>query len=195
MHGLTLDQCAGACEKTGTSTTGGQGRRLFSEEVLPTLRKIIPLKYNENLLLLHKQLSVILRVVSSTNQVDVDAYEQLCLDFSLNAINNFPFALLNDTLHATIHHSPELIKMNEGYSFGALSEEGLESNNKDIRNYLSKFCRKTSQLTDVIFRLLERSDPGILKIIRQQQSQKTCTECGSKEHTVRSHVQFAERGL
>ena len=33
MHGLTLDQCAGACEKTGTSTTGGQGRRLFSEEV------------------------------------------------------------------------------------------------------------------------------------------------------------------
>ena len=93
-HGLTLDQCAGACEKTGTSTTGGQGRRLFSEEVLPTLRKIIPSKHcaksTENLLLLHKQLSVILRVVSATGQVDIDAYEQLCLDFSLNVINNFP---------------------------------------------------------------------------------------------------------
>ena len=25
-HGLALNQCAGACEKTGTSTTGGQGR-------------------------------------------------------------------------------------------------------------------------------------------------------------------------
>ena len=87
--------------------------------------------------------------------------------------------------------TPELIKMNEEYSLGALSEEGLESNNKDIRNYLLKFCRKTSQvhqLTDVIFRLLERSDPGILKIIRQQQSQKTCTECGWKEHTVRLHA-------
>ena len=189
-HGLYLDQCAGACEMTGTSTTGGQGRRFFSEEVLPTLREIVPLKYNENLLILHKQLSIILRVVSSTGQVDVDAYEQLCLDFSLNVIDNFPFALLNDTLHATVHHSAELIKLNEGYSLGALSEEGLEGNNKDIRNYLSKFCRKTNkvhQLTDVIFRLLERSDPGILKLIRFQQSQKKCTECGSKEHTIRSH--------
>ena len=62
-HGLTLDQGAGVCEKTGTSTTGGQGRRFFSEEVVSTLKEIILLKYRENLLLLHKQLSVILRVV------------------------------------------------------------------------------------------------------------------------------------
>ena len=75
------------------------------------------------------------------------------------------FALLNDTLHATVHHSPELIQNNEGYSLGALSE-GLEGNNKDIRNYLERFCRKTSiinQVTDVMNRLLERSDPRISK--------------------------------
>ena len=113
-HGLILDQCAGACEKTGTTTTGGQGRRFFSEEIVPT--EIMPQKYDENILLLHKQLSGILCMVSYTGQIDVDAYEQLCFDFTTNVINNFPFALLNDTLHATIHHSPELIKMNEGYS-------------------------------------------------------------------------------
>ena len=65
------------------------------------------------MLLLHKQLSIILRVVSFTGQINVDLYEQLCQNFSINLINNFPFALLNDTLHATVHHSPELIRNNE----------------------------------------------------------------------------------
>ena len=82
---------------------------------------------------------------------------------------------MNDTLHATVHHSAELIRNNETYSLGALSEEGLEGNNKDIRNYLERFCRKTSminQITDVMNRLLERSDPRISKQIIKQRSQK-----------------------
>ena len=82
------------------------------EEVVPTLREIMPLKYRENLLQLHEQLSVILRVEYYSGQIDVDAYEQLCFDFTMNLVANFPFALLNDTLHATVHHSPALIKMN-----------------------------------------------------------------------------------
>ena len=80
--------------------------------------------------------------------------------------------------------------MNEGYSLGAFSEEGLEGN-KDKRNYMSKFRRKTSkvdQLKDVMFRLREKSDPHIVKIIHHQQSQKRFSECGSKEHIVWSHV-------
>ena len=112
-HGLILNQCASGTAKTGTATTGGQGRRLCSEEVVQTLSEIIPEKYKENLLLLHKQLSIILHVLSFTGQINVDLYEQLCQNFSINLINNFPFALLNDTLHATVHHSPELIRNNE----------------------------------------------------------------------------------
>ena len=98
---------------------------------------------------------------------------------------------MNDTLHATVHHSAELIRNNETSSLGALSEEGLEGNNKDIRNYLERFCRKTSminQITDVMNRLLERSDPRISKQIIKQRSQKRCTECGSMDHTIRSHA-------
>ena len=190
-HGLILDRCAAGGEKTGTSTTGNQGRRFFSEEVIETIEDLVPEKYKENLLLLHKQLSVILRVVSFSGQVDVDAFQQHCLDFSLNLIQNFPFVHLNDTLHATVHHSVELIMRNEGYGLGALSEEGLEANNNDIRNYLETFCRKTSpleQLTDVMYRLLERSDPIVLQSISLQRTQKKCTECGSHEHTIRSHA-------
>ena len=174
-HGLILNQCASGTAKTGTATTGGQGRRLCSEEVVQTLSEIIPEKYKENLLLLHKQLSIILHVVSFTGQLNVDLYEQLCQNFSINLINNFPFALLNDTLHATVHHSPELIRNNEGYSLGVLSEEGLEGNNKDIRNYLERFCRKTSiinQITDVMNRFLERSDPRISKKLSNNGHQK-----------------------
>ena len=81
-------------------------------------------------------------MVSYTGQIDVDAYEQLCFNFTTNLVNNFP--LLNDTLHATVHHSPELIKMNEGYSLGALSEEGLEDNNKDIRKFVEIQTRSIS---------------------------------------------------
>ena len=172
-HGLVLDRCAAGGEKPGTSTTGNQGRRFFSEEVVNTIRDLVPEKYKEHLLTLHKQLSVILRVVSFSGEVDIDAYHQLCLDFSFNLINNFSFVLLNNTLHATVHHSPELIRRNEGYGLGTLSEEGLEANNKDIRNYLESFCRKTDpleQLTDVMYRLLERSDPVVLKSISRQRS-------------------------
>lgn len=43
-----------------------------------------------------------------------------------------------------------------------LSEEALESRNKDIRNYRQRFARKTSRtdnLIDVLKRLLYSSDP------------------------------------
>ena len=186
-HGLILNQCASGTAKTGTAITGGQGKRLCSEKVVQTLSEIIPEKYKQNLLLLHKQLSIILHGVSFTGQINVDLYEQSCQNFSINLINIFPFALLNDTLHATVHHSPELIQNNEGYSLGALSEEGLEGNNKDIRNYLERFCRKTSiinQVTDV----MKDQIPEFLKKIIKQWSPKRCTEYGSMDHNIRSNA-------
>ena len=77
---------------------------------------------------------------------------------------NFPWAKLNHTLHGTIQHSTELMEMNEPHGLGAYSEEGLEANNKDVRNFLEHLSRKTNsniQLEDVHHRILERSDPYI----------------------------------
>ena len=76
-----------------------------------------------------------------------------CLDFSMNLISKFPWACLNHTLHGTIHHSTEVIVLNDEHGLGMLSGVGLESNNKDIRNYLQFLCRKSyaqEQLTDVM---------------------------------------------
>ena len=47
-------------------------------------------------------------------------------------------------------------------------------------------------LRDVLQRLLERSDPKILVLIRTQRKLKRCTACGSPTHTIRSHNRIEE---
>ena len=71
----------------------------------------------------------------------------------------------------------------------------LESNNKDIRNFLETHSRKISrhdQITDVMLQLLEYSDPKILNLINLQRKLKGCKICGSPEHTIRSHRRKVE---
>ena len=120
--------------KGGSSTNGNQGRRFFSEEVIESIKKLVPEKHRENLLLLHRQISTILRVVSSSRKIHLAKLKDLCKQASLNLCDNFPWVLMNHTLHGTLHHSVELISLNDGYGLGSLSEECLEANNKDIRN-------------------------------------------------------------
>ena len=146
------------------------------------------MKYKENLL--HHQLSTILSVVSSSRKVALIKFKKLCDETSFNLCDNFPWVKINHTLHGTLHHSLELISLNDGYGLKNLSEECLEANNKDIRNYLQFLSRKTcpiDQLTDVMSRLLERSDPLITYSVTQCQPQKYCTECAATDHTIRSH--------
>ena len=128
--------------------------------------------------------------MSSSRKVDLTKFKDLCEQTTYNLCDNFPWVLMNHTLHGTLHHSTELMTLNDGHGLGSLSEECLESNNKDIRNYLQFLSRKTDpvlQLTDVMARLLERSDPVIHNITTQFQRRKYCTECGADDHTIRSH--------
>ena len=194
--GLNLDKVNPAGGKGGTSTTGSQGRRFFSEEVLKTITSLVGEKCRENLLLLHRQLSTILSVISSNREVDVPKYQELCNKTSMNICENFPWVKINHTLHGSLHHSVELITLNEGSGLGNLSEEGLEANNKDIRNYLQFLARKDDpmhQLTDVMSRLLERSDPCIAQKVSKLRPLKCCSQCGSNEHTARSHKRINEK--
>ena len=85
-------------------------------------------------MILHRQLSTILIIVSCSRKVDVPKFKALCDEASLNLCENFPWVFLNHTaMHGTLQHSAELISLNDGYGLGALSEECLETNNKDIR--------------------------------------------------------------
>ena len=107
----------------------------------------------------------------------------------INISKNFPWAKLNHTLHGTIQHSAELIKMNGGESLGCYSEEGLEANNKDIRNYLEHLSRKcdgNKQIEDVHHRLLERSNPYLIYITSKYTGAKLYTVSKESDHTVRT---------
>ena len=147
--GLKLDQVCGSLSKGGGSTDGNQARRFFEEAFLAVIL-CVPEKYNDVVCSLHKNMSVNLRNVSSNDRVDF--FEQLTTETSLQIARNLKWVQVNYTLHGLLHHSAELIAINDSWSIGELSEEALEANNKYIRRYLETLSRKTSsvdQLTDV----------------------------------------------
>ena len=142
---------------------------------------------------LHEKLSIILRVVSCQSLIDVQQYGELVEEASLLIARCYPWAMVNHTLHGLLHHSAELIQLNNGYGLGLLSEEGLEATNKHIRRYLELLSRKTcpiQQLTDVMHRLLERSNPMIIhrkEMMNKKCKELVCLECGSHHHSTRGH--------
>ena len=193
--GLVLDVVCTGGAKGGTSTDGKQGRRFFSEELIPTLQRSTKEKYHNDLLQMHSLLSAILRVMSSQQPVNLPVYKENCKTL---------WVKINYTLHGVLHHSPELIALNGGYALGALSEEGLEASNKFIRRFLELLSRKTSpvdQMTDVISRLLERSHPSVTSnrcfIKKTKSKRKTiCLHCDSGDHKTFQHdkkIQFGPK--
>ena len=196
--GLSLDYVNSAGGKGGTSTTGEQARRFFSEKSREVIQDLLSkqhnIKHQTNMIKLHEQLSIVLREVPCTRQIDIATFKKHCEETMLNISQNFLWAKLNHTLHGTLQHSCELIEMNGGESLGWYSEEGLEANDKDIRKYLEKLSRKSchsKQIEDVHHHLLERSVPYLIHMTSKYMAKKNCRECGSTEHTIRSHYKYS----
>ena len=127
--GLRLDYVCSAGAKGGTSTDGKQARRFFSNECVPVVKDLLSKQHNkkhqENVLRLHNQLSLILRVISCTRRIAVPKFASHCKETMNTIIDCFPWVRLNHTLHGAIQHSAELIEMNHGASIGFYSKEGL----------------------------------------------------------------------
>ena len=173
--GLKLDQMDSSAGNTGTSTTGQQGRRFFSYELREKIVECVPDKFKQNYARLMHMYSVILRAVSSTQSINVFELKKLTVDFTLFISDEFPWVEYNITVHNLIFHSAELVERNNGIALGELSEEALESCNKDVRNYrefLSRKCGHIPNLTDVFNRLFIRSDPVIRHTITQSLSKR-----------------------
>ena len=146
--GIPLERVNGS--KSGTSTDGNSGRRFSSEELIDSIKKCVPSKYIDDVLRLHMLLSSILRIISSTQCVNLELYQDCCQEASLLIAEKFPWAHINYTLHGVLHHSSELIGLNDNCGLGALSEEGLEAANKNIRLFLethSRFLHLTKCVT------------------------------------------------
>ena len=115
---MALDVVQKSNSHGGMSTDGNSGRRFFSEECVPAIKKCTKAKYHTSVLRLHLLLSTILRVISSQHQVHIAAFDESCKEASLLIATDFKWANINYTLHGVLHHSTELIALNDGYSLG-----------------------------------------------------------------------------
>ena len=89
--------CCNSGEKGGTSTTGSQGHRFFSEELISSINDLCSPIYKDSMLLLHSQISIILRIVSCQRKIKIDNFQELCNNATLNIITNMPWAQINHT--------------------------------------------------------------------------------------------------
>ena len=127
-------------------------------------------------------LAVILRAFSSSQRVNVEAFGNICKDLYLHLRRNLAWVSITPTIHKLLAHSAELIHINGGRGLKSISEEGLESNNKRLREFRSKLSRKFNQkvnLIDCLARLWIGSDPIVVQErLKGRPSCKICNESG-----------------
>ena len=175
-------------DKTVGSTTANKGRRFFERKNLKYILMCVDEKYHSDISLLHKNLSCIMRIISSKQSANTYSFNCLVKKTSLLIATKFDWVQINFTLHGVLHHSNELIQKNNNTGLGELSEEALEAN-KYVRRYLELHSRKNSpinQHTDVMNLLLERSHPKIVDKYNIRPS-VFCNTCGSKKHSTKKH--------
>ena len=195
--------------KGGTSTTGNTARRILHHGGRDIVIQMLPDRFQGIMTQIRQYLSVILRLFSSSENIDVQEYKKVCTILYLLYLESFPtqskkkspqpvdlmWISVSPTLHKLLAHSWELIEMNDGHGLKCFDESGLEANNKILRSIRLKLARKTSQadnLEDVINRLWLGSDPKVYQIRLQAQSYcKYCSEYGhSTRYCKKAHPVF-----
>ena len=133
-----------------------------------------------------QQLAIILRVILSGEQINIDSHRQLCKDAYLHLRTNFDWVSITPTLHKVLAHSWEVIQLNEGFGLKRIDESGLEGVNKLLRNIRERHSRKTSQRdcnADCLTRIWLGSDPLLQK--ERMLALPYCTDCKISGHSTR----------
>lgn len=137
--------------------------------------------------------SVILRIINSDEQVNVEEFELLCRETNLILIDHFSFMNITPTVHAVLAHSPDIIRNNKGVGLNCHSEEGSEGSHKVLRHVREHGARKMSlelNLKDAFRKMWFMSDPTI----RNMKRKLICSHCEDVGHTVRSCPEVKEVG-
>ena len=114
-HGHIFDQVCGANGKGGTSNDGNQASRSFSQKYGEIVVGCVGDKYKNAIRQLHLNLSSILRLISSTGQVDYEKLEVLNKQTSILIASELPWVNINFALPGVLHHSAELIHSIKGW--------------------------------------------------------------------------------
>ena len=176
---------ADATGHSGNTTTGNVVRKLLYSEQNRCLitEDIANLELRSFMLQYGKDLSHILRVISSGKQVNTETFSKLCSSLYLNIVQKLPWVSITPTLHKLLAHAPELIELNSGFGLKAWSEEGLEANNKRMRQIRTNLSRKDNQvnnLSDIYNRLWFGSDPLVVE--ERLKGRVVCKNCHEVGH-------------
>ena len=132
-----------------------------------------------------QNVSVILRVLNSYEDVNVEEFEKLCKETNLILVDYFDFMNITPTVHAVLAHSPDIIRNNQGKGLNNLSEEGSEGSHKVMKHLREHGARKHSlelNLKDCFRKMFFGSDP----IVRGMKRKIICSFCQEEGHSIKS---------
>ena len=178
--GFRIDQVS---SEGGTTSTGNIARQCFSnQKQFFFVSSLIPTEFRDNMFTMLTNISVILRIFNSNQEIQTDKLDTLCKETYELILTKFSWASITPSLHKLIAHCTELIRdCNDNRGFKSFSEEGLEVCNKPIRRYREHLSRKNSfstNIRDVFIRLLSQSDP----LPASYRKSLLCKHCGEIGH-------------
>lgn len=140
----------------GSTNDGNTARKFFQQ---PSLASQIT-GVNESLI---KRLGIILRTMSSGYAINVEAFRKYAMDTAELYVELYEWYYMPSSVHKILIHGADIIQ-NAALPIGMMSEEALESRNKDFRFIREHHTRKMSRektIEDLFNYLLLSSDPLI----------------------------------
>lgn len=140
----------------GSTNDGNTARKFFKH---PSLASNVT-GVDENFI---KRLGVILRTMSSGYAINVEAFRTYTFDTAKLYVQLYPWYYMPSSVHKILIHGADIIQ-NAVLPIGMMSEEALESRNKDFRYVREHHTRKMSRkqtMEDLFHHLLLSSDPLI----------------------------------
>lgn len=118
--------------------------------------------------MLIKRLAIILKTMPCGYAVDVEAFRKYSYETAKVYLDQYSWYYRPSSIHKILLHGADIIKA-AVLPIGMLSEEAMESRNKDFRNYRKFHTRKMScekTMRDLLNTLMYSSDPVISSISR-----------------------------
>ena len=132
-----------------------------------------------------QNVSVILRIINSNEEVNVEEYEKLCKETYLLLLEHFGFMTVSPSCHAILGHSPAIIRNNNGKGLNCHSEEASEGSHKVLvylREHGGRKCGLELNLKDAFRKMHFKSDP----IVRSMKRKVICSFCQEVGHSIKS---------
>ena len=148
--------------------TGGSFQQFSSDQARHLLTSLVEEDVKEDFDMVLLGLCAIVKILNSQKRkVNVDKLREVCTEVNLKLVKAFPWVVITPSVHRILCHSWERILMNNSSGLGDVSEEGLESLNKYIRQMREHGARKVTtedNFRDCFNHLWDRSRPTIVEM-------------------------------